>query len=283
MRKRCRILWGMPPLCVFCQLNPGATKEHIYPKWVRKGIRATGPTTITSPRGVRNVTGLTWILRNSVCGECNNGWMATRLENKVKDYLLPAMRGWPVVLEPPMQQLIAAWAVKTALMFELKALQDGDRGLAPVSNLRWLYQHRDALIPPPGSQVWLAGVNAELGTANSHVGWHGAGVVDTVIDTEFYLVTFSVGYLVFQVFGTDFGEADNDAWTSTPRWSMVRADHLLEAIRLIWPARSEVVTWPPSLRLTIDDLSTLQKADDAQLIRARHVPIRIFGNSEGSD
>ena len=270
-------------ICVFCGEEKRATREHIYPDWVRKGIGATGHTRVTRTKGDArsegSTTGLTWILRRSICRDCNTGWMATSLESAVKEYLLPAMLGKPIVLEPAMQRVVATWAVKTALLFQMKAMADRQpRGFAPASNLRWLYDHRDNPEPPPGSHVWLAAVDAQLGTVDSHVGWHNATTSTPPLDMELYLVSFSVGYLVFQVFGQDFREPDHHAVTGEPLRDVLLPQPVLTYMRRIWPARTEVITWPPLGRLAWHDLSRFAAVDQAITARMKIVPIPRIGD-----
>lgn len=270
--------------CALCGETRRATREHVYPKWVREGIWATGATTITRAKGsvhrAHSVTGLTWILRRSVCRDCNTGWMS-RLENALQDYLLPAMRGQPIILTPETQRLAAAWAVEKALLFELKAAEDGGQvTFAPGSNLRWLYDHRDAPTAPPGSQVWIAAVDARLGTADAQPGWHTASTSLAPMDRDFYAVTFQVGYLVFQVAGQDLGEPAHDPGAGQPLAILQRPDWLLPYVNAIWPARSETITWPRSSRLTTDDLRRLASWEDTIAGRWTVAAIPRVGQSE---
>jgi hypothetical protein len=267
--------------CAFCGETRRATREHVYPDWVRQGIWATGPTTITRAKGglrrSQATTGLTWILRHSVCRACNTGWMS-RLETALRDYLLPAMRGRPIILTVETQRLVAAWAVEKALLFELKAAEEGGQVVfAPRSNLRWLYEHRDAPTAPPGSQVWIAAVDARLGTANAQPGWHTASTSLPPMDRDFYAVTFQVGYLVFQVAGQDLGEPVDDPSARQPLAILQRPDWLLPYVNAIWPARSEIVAWPRDARLKVADLRRLASWEDTVAARWTVVPIPHVG------
>jgi hypothetical protein len=261
--------------CVFCRQERKATREHLYPDWVRQGIGATGATIVTRTKGTvqhrGKTTGLTWILRRSLCGDCNSGWMSTYLEDAVRDFLLPAMRGERIILDPPMQRRVAAWAVKTALLFGLKAREVGGQvTFAPQSSFDWLYSHRTDPEPPPGAQVWLAAVDARLGSKDALTGWNMVSTSLPPMDMQFYFVTFSVGYLVFQVTGREFGQAIPDAGAGEP--ILWRPDHLLEYVTAIWPPRSDIITWPPPGRLRgVEDLARFAAAEGTVAARLRAV------------
>ncbi|MHB8399347.1 MAG: hypothetical protein ACYDCI_10515 [Candidatus Limnocylindrales bacterium] len=204
--------------------------------------------------------------------------MSTSLEEAVKDYLLPAMLNAKIVLEPKMQQLAAAWAVKTALMFQLKAAKENrQRAYAPSSNLKWLYDHRAAPEAPPGSQVWIAAVDARLGTATAQTGWHTATTSKPPLDTEVYFVTFSVGYLVFQVSGQDFRDPDHKTPAGQSLLVLQRPDCLIDYVRAVWPARSDTIRWPPSQRLTSENLPKFAMAEQTTGARMRTVSLPRVG------
>jgi hypothetical protein len=83
-------------------------------------------------------------------------------------------------------------------------LQNGE-GFVPESSLRWLYDHRDNPVPPPGSRVWLACLDTNTTASHSTTLWLG----NKIEDPEAYVTTFAIGHLVVQVFGQDFrGEPD---------------------------------------------------------------------------
>ncbi|MFI5258887.1 MAG: hypothetical protein ACHQ01_04670 [Candidatus Limnocylindrales bacterium] len=269
-------------LCVFCGSTAAPTKEHVYAKWIREGLWATGPTVITRAKlgeQRRNTTtGLTWILRRSVCCVCNSGWMSTYLEKPVKDWLLPPMRGQRIEFMPETQRLVAAWAVKTALMFELKAKEDGRQvAVAPESNLTWLYDHRTDPVPPPGSQVWIAAVDAGLGTAGAQPGWHMVTTSMSPNDMEFYFVTFAVGNLVFQVAGQDFRQPDHLTRTGQSLAILQRPDWLISYLTAIWPERSDLVRWPLSTQLKRSELSAFASGKGTIAARWRIASIPRLG------
>ncbi len=83
--------------CVRCGSAVSKTDEHVYARWMRKGIQAEARTTVTvgrEDRFVRTDAGPTIVLRKGACRECNTGWMAA-LERQVQPLLLLAMSGEP--------------------------------------------------------------------------------------------------------------------------------------------------------------------------------------------
>jgi hypothetical protein len=51
--------------------------------------------------------------------------------------------------------------VKTALLLTLGKFRGQDHGWIPPSTLRWLYDHRALQMPPPGTRVWVSGLNTK--------------------------------------------------------------------------------------------------------------------------
>ncbi len=250
--------------CIFCGSVVDKTDEHVYARWMRRGLNATGPTRVTvgpDQRFVRMDTGPTIILRKGVCGDCNSGWMST-LEKRLQKWLLPAMRGHPMAYAPETQREVSAWAVQKALLVHLVMGQWGQPSFAPVSCIQWLYEHRSSAVPPPGTQVWLAAVDAQLGTKDAltgsiTVGWARRKPADI---PQHYFATFSAGYLVIQVAGQDFRGADEPLYKTHKGESLVtfaRPDSLLTSLVSIWPERDGLVTWPPRTRMTNDELTHL--------------------------
>jgi hypothetical protein len=246
--------------CVFCGAQGRLTDEHVYPRWMRVAMSAAGPTDLT--RGdarahIRTDTGLTLLLRRGLCESCNTGWLS-RMEREVEPWLAPALLGQKIALAPTTQRLVAAWAVGRALLIELAMRTMRKPTYAPASALRWLYERRDDPEPPPGCQVWMAAVDAQLGTVDSLVGWNRAGCSGSVAgEPEQFFVSFSAGYLVFQVAGQDFREVDLLTRSGAPLLDFHRPDALLSLLVAIWPERSDLVVWPPPLAVSRKDLSRL--------------------------
>jgi hypothetical protein len=258
--------------CIFCGSAGPLSVEHAYPRWIRRGVYATGPTKMWRGRDRRHIrtdTGLSVVLRKAVCSSCNTGWLAS-LEDRVDRLLTPALTGNPVVLTPESQRVVASWAVGRALVLELAMAPFSKVAYAPPSNLRWLYERRDNPIPPPGAHVWLAAVDARLGTEDALVAWVKRGwSADARREPErpwAYFMTFSAGCLVVQVAGHEIDTGDLD---EPPR--VMRPGDLINTVRLIWPARTDLVAWPPPDHLTIDAMTRFASWEGAVTATRRTV------------
>jgi hypothetical protein len=118
---------------VFCG-RAGLTREHIFPKWLRK--------VAPEPEGARSYynTGLQIHYRDGkqspvanptkhrtggiqshrlkiVCANCNNGWMS-KLQSRTKPLLVPLINGAPLALSDPDRAILAAWATMFTMVVE---------------------------------------------------------------------------------------------------------------------------------------------------------------------
>lgn len=84
-----------------------------------------------------------------VCETCNNGWLSG-VENRIKPILLPMIRAHRLTVTPRMQEALAFWAVKTALVAEKIA---PDRMVTPDSVYKFVYEKK---IVPAGYSVYIA-------------------------------------------------------------------------------------------------------------------------------
>jgi hypothetical protein len=148
-------------ICVFCGRDEPLTREHVLGAWL-SGIgldpapghhRAGWLNRLARDFGVARPFEQTV---REVCAGCNNGWMS-RLEDVARRVLGPLIMGNAGVIEPGDSGAIAAWTHKTALVAMLvSSEQDRAAGYGlPSSEYRELYAHRDALVPPAGTQFWI--------------------------------------------------------------------------------------------------------------------------------
>ena len=239
--------------CVFCGATIGrATVEHVIPRWARRAFDVQGPVTISASeetggsalRRVDELRHLNITLRGAICGGCNNGFLS-QLEDAVRPFLSPMMlTAEPTTLDLPAQALLATWAVKTVLLFELALRQKypADRPVlgyaATAQELAWLRAKRT---PPPRSFVWLGCWDCEQ---RSPVRYEPSG---TPLPTangaalDAHMTTFTLGFVAFQVFTVDFVAAD--ALQADP-WNASVPKPLDHALSRIWPARTMALTWP---------------------------------------
>lgn len=253
--------------CIFCGSKGPMSKEHAIPRWARKAIGATGRVTMSrrdTGETLRVYTGLSVVLRKSVCQACNGGWMK-RLEDTVAPWLTPALVGDLTALALPQQATVAFWIAKTGLIIELALRATRQPMYVPDSNLKWLYEHRDSREPPPGTFGWMARVNpsnadpafgkytssfvagGQLAYGDPNPGEPGPPLVN-------YFSTFTIGCAVFQVFGQDFRAADHLAQSGRPLSVMVPPVSVQPYVVKVWPSPEPVMTWPPGPALSTDEL-----------------------------
>lgn len=240
----------MARACVFCgDDSKPLHKEHIFADWIAKiyGSMPTGISQAVDQHGITKTWGKNAFQDKVriVCQDrCNGGWMSD-LEDQIKPILGPMItKGWSTSLSPVSQREIAFWAVKTALV--LDQFQPSTR-VIPDSEYPALYS---AQRPLPSHLVWLSRRNSpgdnlassfkeSIGTIRVPNGGEGAKLTDKIRESMsegkgLYRVTFSVGFVVFQVFGhtlpttLDIEEgADNAEYTQR-----------------IWPPNDQII-WPP--------------------------------------
>lgn len=150
-----------PGRCIFCG-ERGLTKQHIWPKWLKKynlpedthHSQITGEATYLSPKNIK--TTVTHRQGHSgsralyqVCRTCNGGWIR-RLEESVMSPVLELMRGQPIELDASVQQRLSRWICLLTIMSERT---HPPTIAVPTEHRRWL---RDKLEPPPGWKIFVA-------------------------------------------------------------------------------------------------------------------------------
>jgi len=237
--------------CVFCGAS-GLTKEHIFAGWIAKLYPSenVGTGVIIAPDGATKTYAMPPFNQTVrvVCAGCNNGWMS-ELEEKAAPLLRRMIKaGQAKRMSAEDQQLAATWSVKTAFM--LQCIHPADR-VVPESEYRRFY---DTKLPPVGLVVWLAArgglrdhTGHELVVASREQAIDRINVEDPALEEKarrevaegrrLYRLTFTVGRLVFQVFGHDFPAQFKIA---TPGQKQFR--------QWIWPLQEEI-TWPPPVMI----------------------------------
>lgn len=225
----------MPRVCVFCGGSP-TTREHVWPNWIRRraAIRESLPHVQVFQRHEREEERRTWsdepykLTTRAVCAGCNNGWMA-QLEEKAQSLLGGMLEGRGRELHRDGQRTLAAWALKTAMMFDQASPQDA-RAI-PVEHYRWLMDHGE---PPEGVWIWIASYDANMpGTSKVLAAEVTAPGQDDPSERNVVVRTFSVGPVAFQVLGT----------TSPALWKMAVA-WPEPNVHQLWPEQGSF-TWMP--------------------------------------
>lgn len=264
--------------CVFCHRSDPEIEmndEHVFADWVSvlfgdiTGFAETW--TAESIDDTWTGTAFQDTLR-IVCDKCNSGWMSGQ-EKKVSQYLKPMMkRGAITGLPPRLQQKVAAWAIKTAMVADYLPPR---RQLIPDVQYDDFYAIKK---PLPGQLVWI-GYRASYADRGSNPRQEDliATVIRQPLERMFlpddadpvtfkaavdgwlaegrraYRFTFAVGHFVCQIFGHNFPMGINVD---------INAGGLNTVLLPIWPT-GPALSWPPPTPIeNIGGLDTLHRAFD---------------------
>jgi hypothetical protein len=261
----------MPNACVFCgDDSSGPSNEHVFGDWISNlfGHYPDGTSQLLAEDGtVRSWGTVPFQDRvRVVCRRCNTGWMS-QLEGRVKAVLGPMLlRGWITSLSPRTQADIAFWAAKTALV--LDHLQPRAR-VVPETEYAALHSAQSAL---PAHMVWLAHRSRQVDQMGDLLGSSLKQPITHIALSEnqdagpfrdrleqwvaegrgMYRITFTVGRVVFQVFGH-----------SLPTQVGISAQsEQASVVQRIWPVGGDV-SWPPPVSIeSIGGVEALHRAFD---------------------
>lgn len=220
--------------CAFCG-GRDLTAEHVLPRWLNEPLGANVPlgyrhgTAGAKPDVGRDwpTVGLTHTVKR-FCRHCNNDWMA-ELEARAKPIVGPLVKGEGRLLSVGNQALIALWAAKTVMVFDLT--HENYRTVAD-EDMRLLFERKQ---PPPATHVWLAAYGPE-----PLIGDHKAfRLPPRSPSVAGYGATLVLGHLVIQVF------RDSDEPSEAIPWSADMLDFFVP----IWPIEKDAVNWPPRFGL----------------------------------
>ena len=266
--------------CVFCGDRREYTQEHVIPRWVRRTLR-TGPIEITDRRTnarLRYDQTLTLASNSAVCRECNSGHMS-RLEQRVRRDAGQMIVGEPVALTRPRAQAISAWITERVLLMALATNEIRERRREPPqsrwvgeksrSTFEWLYAHRDEPSPPPGTQVWLAYLDATTRLP----AWSLVGTWPEAADTpDGYLCGFSIGCLLVLAFGQDFRKADHLAPDGRALGRLELPREFAGYLVPTWPEPDELAVWPPRFGLANTDLTEVGRLLTTAIVKRQTHP-----------
>ena len=242
--------------CLFCGRTNASSREHVIAEWVGKALDIKGR--VEEYRAGVHVTtmdALSIVLRQ-VCVGCNTGWMS-RLERHAKPILEPLLLGAKKddtrVINPSQQATLATWAVKTSLLLAFRKFSGTEHGWIPMDNLEWLYKRRLSQLPPPCARVWIGGVDAK-GQMPSSV--QAACIYKADHVPAAHCGTFSLGYVVFQVFCCE--QVDVPHPPEIERWLETKGPYH-SSLLSITPS-SSAIRWPPTEVFEIDALEPWRDA-----------------------
>jgi hypothetical protein len=229
-------------LCVFCG-ERGSSEEDVFARWIAEVVGG-GPFSLRRDHG-RSKSNLTTLRLTSraPCRACNNTWM-NLMEEAARPFLTPVLLDTPTRWTTLAQQrAVAQWAFKTALMIDRSGRPE--RQNAPAEHFKRFF---DTKLPPPGARIDLARYAPDPGeeylAAFADLSWYGLGGAPRRRETKGYRITFSVGHVIFQVFGSMASDLPSQAIRRTV-WG--EPGVILEDVfRQLWPLTFEVHEWPPS-------------------------------------
>lgn len=160
---------------------------------------------------------------NSICNECNSGWMNS-LEANAENHLVELFYAKNTPSCAIVAETIAFWAVKTAAVY---ALKHRDK-LPGFPNEHYPYL-RNKLKPPPHTHVWFC--KSEF-NADTHLRYNRAGI-EGDRTSAFYLSTINIGNAVLSVLG-----ASNEKMHAALELEIEARDKLFTKL---WPNSGEIV------------------------------------------
>lgn len=232
--------------CLFCgSVGVKLTKEHVYPRWLYRALKppGIGDTVTGSWKGheVRQMKGVD-IRYGGVCSGCNNGWMHD-LEHAFRSVMLPALTGEAALpghalrLDKGVQQVVAAWGVKTWLLLELALEHMRHAAVRSDTVLTYLYRHHR---PPDEVQVFLGVAPAP---------WESFSEFSTIgiprsPKPVAALSLLTIGKLAFYFFVPEILAGSRSA---NP---LQLGGDMTAALSQIWPYQVAEIRWPPAAVLS---------------------------------
>ena len=240
-------------VCEFCGDDAKLTLEHAWPDWALTYVRGPrgGDYRIRSFRYAEPHA--TWtgpapdVQVRILCGPCNHDRLGT-LEDECSRIWKPLASGNRAVLRRQDLPMLAAWSVKTAMVFEFTA----DPGRVPYFTP---FERRAIALSrtvPASVTVLLARQDAR----ENQMFAHGRDLLQTEaggLSFQTFLTTIAIGQLVVQVF------ASRNPERPTPELDSAAP----QFARQLWPPRGRNVLWPPRYQVNAEGLWTLATMGDA--------------------
>jgi hypothetical protein len=240
--------------CVFCGGTP-ATKEHIFPFWLREAVGGGGNATHLRLDGREHGPEIgdplaydhkreapeADVAVRTVCAPCNNGWM-NDLDHEVEPLIVPLIRNRPSHISDEDRVLLARWSTKIGMLLEhTRARSDltRRRSLTPP---RAYEEFRRTLLPPPETTIWMFRVHPPFigtvyRTAPASVVVDDADAARALGAPNGTLTTFAMGMLGFQLMHVPITPQYDDLVQRRTRLG----EHFM---RVLWPP-TVPLDWPP--------------------------------------
>ncbi len=218
--------------------------EDGWPLWIGRRFKTTRTIRATRQGGkpLDFSTDKIELRLKAVCHVCNQGWMSD-LETRAEPILTPMINAVPTTLDRASQQLVATWAVKTAMVLEHTLSHD----------VYWSGDERAEFARPPHAipgetVVWISAYQgSQLALFRG-----GLGSVGSILSREPLAdstrATIVIGSLVLQV-------ESNRYLKTTGRVAVVWPPAHSTKAEWIWPIQHEQVPWPTAEALTDSQLA----------------------------
>jgi hypothetical protein len=236
------------PNCIFCGTSP-TTNAHIFrEQWIEQLFPGVAPYRHWHQRDGDKPLDVAWEKRkpdlkvNSVCVDCNSGWM-NRLDHDAEDlFLTEAALGLAIKLTRHRdKKILARWCALVGALCDQtqdeptltttvhRSIYDGE---VPDGTLIWLLR----TVPPPWEATgWALAREMQLKLPTFH-------------NPHAYLVTFGINHFVAQVVVLPKGASE-----------IVTIDRSRNAslLRQLWPPPLTPFFWPPPETLRWDQIEVL--------------------------
>lgn len=221
------------------------SREHVVPRGLAAALSAsqTAPgVALTGQEVIRHRfdapdhrTDLTreWAARGldlttkAVCASCNSGWLS-KLESQAQPLAAALITGKSVTVAGHQQRLMATWAYKTVLLFQL--VREQSLRAIPLVRYSELYRLER---PPTDVRVWLAATQGGSAVRESSTE---ANLTTTNSAVPGFFSALALGNLLIICAG-------RIAMSSQPIRIGARADR--RALLPVWPASVHAIQWPP--------------------------------------
>jgi len=230
--------------CIFCP-RTDMSREHVWADWLRNYIPKNMPSysslsAVAYPKHTefkkQRISGDIRSRKLRVVCErhCNNGWMS-KLQEKVKPYLIPLISGDATAMDATGQGIVAAWIAMTVMVAEYF---DPSKAAVSYTQRRYLYKNQAV---PANWKIWIGHyvrgswpaylVHNPLPISSSK---HRVRRLDTGLPRPNTQTTaLVVGELYIFAASSDTDVFD--------RWEVPGEG---EKLAQIWPIRRNIVAWP---------------------------------------
>jgi hypothetical protein len=238
------------------------TNEHIIPKWASAVLlerpgrpvgRFVTHKESTNVPGAREWPSARFIEHKfKVCSPCNES-LARQIENPVRPIAEPMLRQaqLSMSLDAPAQLALARWLTKIALMLPFVNIPPGE-----LRREDWSYL-RSHSRPAPTCHVWIGAYSGTF--PFDAVSWYAdLGFVNGRSDVVYgVLMTLGLGHLVTQIL-----IVPADRRIALPAAAIAFPPRFENHLSVIWPARTQSVTWPPARTFGVEELGWLRKGGE---------------------